>query len=84
MRLLAKNVQQRLGNQSGGVQDIRKHAWFTDFNFQKFQEKTMTPPWVPQLKSATDASRYDPSAFAQMHAKAKVVAMDTSAWDKDF
>ena len=83
-KLLSKPPKQRLGNLSGGIKDLRQNVWFADFDFNAFFVKAMPAPWKPKLKSTTDASRYDPSAFADLHAKFKVVAMDTSAWDKDF
>ena len=63
---------------------MRQNVWFKDFDFESFFLKALPAPWKPKLKNETDASRYDPSSFADLHAKFKVVAMDTSSWDKDF
>jgi len=60
--LLTKNPSYRLGGRKAGIQDIKKHAWFTggpDFTWEALYEKTLDPPYVPDVKDAMDVSAFD-------------------------
>ncbi|CAM9830409.1 unnamed protein product, partial [Ectocarpus fasciculatus] len=49
-RLLTPNATYRLGNLSGGIQDIMSHPMFNevDFNWRELYAKRMTPPHKPK------------------------------------
>lgn len=55
--LFAKDPSARLG--SKGVQDIKNHPWFHNFDWAKLINKKMVPPFKPQLKSDVDVSCFD-------------------------
>lgn len=61
--MLTVKVSDRLGYLKGGAEDIVQHAWFkgkTDWD--SLINQTVTPPWVPNLKSADDTSYFDEEA----------------------
>ncbi|CAN0545487.1 unnamed protein product, partial [Ectocarpus sp. 8 AP-2014] len=51
-RLLTPNATYRLGNLSGGIQDIMSHPMFNevDFNWRELYAKRMVPPHKPKVR----------------------------------
>lgn len=80
-RLLSREVQTRLGNLKNGVDDIKNHKWFENFDFDALLKRSLKAPWVPNVKSVTDTSNFDPYA-ADDHVDTGYV--DTGNWDRDF
>jgi len=39
--------------------DIRQHPWFRDIDWDKLEGLEISPPFVPQVKSADDVSNID-------------------------
>ncbi|VDP39910.1 unnamed protein product [Soboliphyme baturini] len=48
-KLCRDNPAERLGCQSGGVDDIRKHRWFVGFDWDGLRSRNMTPPIIPKV-----------------------------------
>ena len=80
-RLLSREIQTRLGNLKGGVEDIKQHKWFQTFDFDALLKRQLKAPWVPQVASVTDTSNFDPYG-AEDHVDDGFV--DHGNWDKDF
>jgi len=80
-RLLSREVNTRLGNLKGGVDDIKEHKWFSTLDFDQLYNRTIKAPWVPKVASATDTSHFDPYAVDE-HVDTGYV--DHGNWDKDF
>jgi len=80
-RLLSREIQTRLGNLKGGVEDIKQHAWFKPFDFEALMKRTLKAPWVPKVTSGTDTSNFDPYGVDD-HVDDGYV--DHGNWDKDF
>lgn len=63
-QLLERNVDKRLGSgkstmfQVRGVQAIKKHAFFKGIDWRLLEQKKITPPIVPVIKSNTDTSYF--------------------------
>jgi len=57
--LLTPNPTFRLGNKSGGVEDIMKHKWFEGFDWVALVERRSSPPYVPRISNALDTSHFD-------------------------
>jgi p70 ribosomal S6 kinase len=59
-RLLRRNVERRLGS-VGGADDIKRHVFFDDVDWDLVEAKAYTPPYIPQLNphDETDASQFD-------------------------
>ncbi len=80
-RLLVREIQNRLGNQRGGVEDVVKHPWFSKLDLFQYLQKTLTPPWIPKVKGLLDASHFDPSGIEKHPDNGPI---DFCQWDKDF
>ena len=80
-KLLVREIQNRLGNLKGGVDDIKQHKWFTSIDFEELLQKKIKAPWLPKVASSTDTSNFD-SYGAEDHVDDGYV--DHGNWDKDF
>uniref|UniRef100_A0A1I8HS58 Protein kinase domain-containing protein n=1 Tax=Macrostomum lignano TaxID=282301 RepID=A0A1I8HS58_9PLAT len=79
-RRISRNAQNlRLGVGRGGVMEVSKHIWFEGFNWAGMNSKTLTPPILPKVSSAVDASNFDEYPADNEHPPD-----DVSGWDKDF
>ncbi|KAJ3338336.1 Serine/threonine kinase [Gonapodya sp. JEL0774] len=58
-RLLEKDPARRLGSGPADAFILMKHPWFADVDFEKMSRLEVPPPFVPELKSAKDASNFD-------------------------
>jgi len=48
--LLNVNAKERLGSGASGVDDMKKHSFFKDIDWDLLQQKHMVPPFIPQAK----------------------------------
>ena len=55
-RLLSNNSTERLGNLSGGIEDIIGHGWFGNIDFNELRGQKLPAPWVPDVKDPLDPS----------------------------
>lgn len=58
-KLLNPNPAFRLGNVSGGVDDILRDPFFSSIDWNGLGEKTVTAPYMPQVNDTLDASNFD-------------------------
>lgn len=58
-KLLVPNPAFRLGNLSGGVNDLINDPFFSDFDWNSFTKKEMESPYVPTIVSPLDSSNFD-------------------------
>ncbi|XP_031617162.1 cGMP-dependent protein kinase 1 isoform X2 [Contarinia nasturtii] len=49
----------RLGYQKKGIADVKKHAWFEGFQWDKLEDRTLTAPLKRPIKNNTDLSNFD-------------------------
>lgn len=80
-KLLSREVQTRIGNLRGGVDDIVQHKWFESIDFSALVQRKLKAPWVPKVTSPTDTSNFDPYG-AEDHVDSGYI--DRGDWDKDF
>ncbi|KAK5663706.1 hypothetical protein OQA88_4137 [Cercophora sp. LCS_1] len=57
--LLNRNPKHRLGA-TDDAEELKRHAFFNDIDWDTLSKKLITPPFKPQLKSDTDVSYFDP------------------------
>mgnify|MGYP002620331989 CR=1 FL=1 len=57
--LLNRNPKHRLGA-IDDAEELKRHAFFADMDWDALSKKLITPPFKPQLKSDTDVSYFDP------------------------
>jgi len=56
--LLVADLSKRYGNLKRGVNDIKKHRWFKNLDWQALVEKRIPVPYKPIVKSASDTSNF--------------------------
>ncbi|XP_023326889.1 cGMP-dependent protein kinase, isozyme 1 [Eurytemora carolleeae] len=78
-RFCKENPVERIGYQKDGVQDIKKHRWFQGFDWDGLNAKTLTPPILPAVASASDSSNFDKYPRDE-----NIPSDELSGWDKDF
>ncbi|KAM4055123.1 kinase [Hirsutella rhossiliensis] len=57
--LLNRNPKHRLGA-TDDAEELKRHAFFADIDWEILAKKLITPPFRPKLKSETDVSYFDP------------------------
>jgi serum/glucocorticoid-regulated kinase 2 len=58
-KLLEKDPKERLGT-NGEVEEIMKHSWFSDLNFDDLLNKKLEAPFIPELSDdQSDVSNFD-------------------------
>jgi len=57
--LLRAKPTKRLGVLRGGADNIRKHSWFSDFDWDKLTSFKLKPPITVSVKSVRDISNFD-------------------------
>lgn len=58
-KLLMREPELRLGSGPTDAQEIMSHAFFRNINWDEFRDKQVPPPFIPQIKNATDTSNFD-------------------------
>lgn len=52
--MLRRDLSKRYGNLKNGVADIKKHKWFSNFNYNELIAKNLTPPYVPSSAKVSE------------------------------
>jgi hypothetical protein len=58
-QLLKNNPAQRLGNLSGGIQDVIGHDWFESIDFDELITQKVPAPWLPNVKDPLELSNHN-------------------------
>ncbi|KLO95835.1 putative protein kinase C-like [Fusarium fujikuroi] len=58
-KLLTREPDQRLGSGPTDAQEIMSQPFFRNINWDDIYHKRVQPPFMPQIKSATDTSNFD-------------------------
>jgi hypothetical protein len=84
--LLRSKPMERLGCLSGGALDVRRHAFFVGaLDWAQLYAMQLEAPYVPQIRSETDTSKFDPLDLkVDFFAGSPYQADDASQWDIDF
>lgn len=78
-RFCRDNPAERLGYQKDGILDIKKHRWFQGFDWDGLEQRRLTPPIVPKIRSSSDASNFD-----KYPVEDDLPPDEISGWDIDF
>lgn len=57
--LLVADLSKRYGCLKAGPDDILKHKWFSSISFEKLQARTITAPFIPEMKDDRDTSNFE-------------------------
>eukprot|EP00736_Rhodelphis_marinus_P011886 Rmarinus@m.7649 len=58
-KLLTPDRSKRIGNLKGGAEDVIKHKWFRNFEWENLKRRTMAPPIKPYIQAADDTRNFD-------------------------
>ncbi|ORY23212.1 hypothetical protein BCR39DRAFT_591059 [Naematelia encephala] len=58
-RLLTRDPTRRLGAGEADAEDIKRHLFFKDVDFDAVYNKRIPPPYFPTIGNATDTSNFD-------------------------
>ena len=58
-RLLTRDPARRLGAGEADAEDIKRHLFFKDVNFDDIYHRRIPPPYFPTIGNATDTSNFD-------------------------
>lgn len=58
-KLLTREPEARLGSGPTDAQEIMNQPFFRNINWDDVYNKRIQPPFLPQIKSATDTSNFD-------------------------
>lgn len=59
-KLLLADLTKRYGCLKAGADDIKKHKWFADMNWDNLLGRKLQAPILPQVSGASDTSNFDP------------------------
>jgi len=73
---------ERLPMKKGGIENIQKHPWYNGFDWEAMKNLTLTPPYLPQVKSKKDIANF--SARKEDMPPHVLYKDNGTGWDKDF
>lgn len=76
VQLMEKDPKKRIACGIEGADEIKRHPWFRDINWDKLGDKQVTPPFIPKVKSAREATNFDEEFTSELAAE---TPMETSA-----
>ena len=81
--LLQSKPTRRLGALKGGVAEIKQHAWFDGFDWDKLIKQKLPAPILPKIKNEHDLSNFDDYS-KQPAPQIQPYVDDGTHWDADF
>jgi len=80
--ILKAEPSERLPMRAGGVNNLKQHRWYQDFDWEGLVSRALTPPYLPAVRNHTDLRNFS-------HVKAQKANHlewkdDGSGWDNDF
>jgi serine/threonine protein kinase/CRP-like cAMP-binding protein len=81
VRLLSKDVVNRIGCRMAGADEVREHMWLRDVDFPALLEKRLPAPWVPELEDENDTHYF--LEFADTGVDSGTDSGDSGAEDGD-
>lgn len=58
-KFLTVEPKNRIGYGSKGIENIKKHPYFANIDWEKLEERKLKPPFVPQIQNDTDVMYFD-------------------------
>lgn len=66
-KLLVQDRTKRLGNMKNSTDDVKRHKWFKNIQWDDVFARKLTPPIVPKLSHAGDTKNFDEYPEADMN-----------------
>jgi len=84
--LCKRSPTSRLGYQKNGFEDIRRHRWFKDFDWEKRLDQRSSGPYSQNIEVRCDlnSKRLDELDMNQKTTDGKPVPPENSGWDTEF
>mmetsp|Transcript_93942 Transcript_93942/g.147755 ORF Transcript_93942/g.147755 Transcript_93942/m.147755 type:complete len:179 (+) Transcript_93942:3-539(+) len=80
--LLRKDASERLPMRTDGVANIKRHRWYTKFNWVALEQAKMPVPYKPKISGDTDLKNF--SAREEDVPRAVTYHDDGTGWDIEF
>lgn len=84
----AEDPPERLPMKKGGVENIKSHEWYRNFEWQAFESRIMKPPFDPAVKDDHDLKNFGPVSTEEPRRKKREMCQDyiepDPEWDKEF
>eukprot|EP00753_Platysulcus_tardus_P015009 PLAT4708.1.p2 GENE.PLAT4708.1~~PLAT4708.1.p2 ORF type:complete len:705 (-),score=394.97 PLAT4708.1:123-2237(-) len=80
-KLLAGNPSQRFGCLKNGTEDIKRHKWFRDMDWEALLAREVEPPIRPKIRHPLDCSHFD--EFPES-SEVEPYRSDGTGWDETF
>jgi len=80
--MCAKEPAERLPMLAGGTANLKNHAWYKGFSFEKFENFTMEAPFIPKVKHRKDLNNF--SVHPDEMPRFIEYVDDGTGWDKEF
>ena len=81
-KLLHPKPTKRLGVIKGGAESIRKHAWYSRFDWKRMARQQLKAPYVPKIAGPTDLSNFE--EYSDSDGNPQPYVDDGSNWDAHF
>lgn len=70
--------QNRIGCKKEGAEEIKRHPFFKDIDWDKLLLKQVVPPFIPETHGSTDTSNVDSEFTDEMPQETPVMESDLS------
>ena len=60
-KLLNKDPEKRIGSGKEGAENIKRHPFFSDIDWNKALNKELRPPFIPKIENETDIKYFEKS-----------------------
>jgi len=80
-KLLTADLTKRLGNLKGGAEDIKKHKWFADFNWDTMLQRQVEPPIKPDVTNDEDTNNFEKYPDSAENSTQAIDARDQELFD---
>ncbi|TTH99979.1 Serine/threonine-protein kinase N1 [Bagarius yarrelli] len=64
-RLLRRNPERRLGGGESDAEEVKKHLFFRNIDWNRLLARKLKPPFVPMVHGASDVSNFDEEFTAE-------------------
>mmetsp|Transcript_96553 Transcript_96553/g.201752 ORF Transcript_96553/g.201752 Transcript_96553/m.201752 type:complete len:771 (+) Transcript_96553:341-2653(+) len=80
--LCQRSPSKRLPMKVGGIDNIKKHSWFSDFSWEKMWDNTLEPPYLPAVQDKRDLKNFN---VRKEDMPPQIAYKDPgTGWDKNF